>query len=171
MFTQIRQPLDDYFVVPQVSSETRQYIPIGYMSKDVICSNGNYLLPSATNYMFGILTSSVHMAWMRTVSGRLESRYRYSPAVYNNFPWPDVSESQKQKIERTAKAIMDARNLYPDSSFADLYDKLTMPIELRKAHEANDKAVMEAYGFKKGMMESEIVAELMKMYQKLTATK
>ena len=171
LFTQIRQPSDDYFVVPQVSSETRQYIPIGYMSKDVICSNGNYLLPSATSYMFGILTSSVHMAWMRTVSGRLESRYRYSPAVYNNFPWPDVSESQKQKIERTARAIMDARNLYSDSSFAELYDELTMPIELRKAHEANDKAVMEAYGFKKEMSESEIVAELMKMYQKLTATK
>ena len=119
--------------------------------------------------MFGILISNVHMAWMRTVAGRLEMRYSYSPSVYNNFPWCNPTEEQKAKIEQTAQAILDARALYPDSSLADLYDELTMPVELRKAHQANDKAVMQAYGFDyKTMTESQCVAELMKMYKKLT---
>ncbi|MBQ1977646.1 MAG: hypothetical protein II225_02755, partial [Ruminococcus sp.] len=116
-----------------------------------------------------VLTSNVHMAWTRVVCGRIKSDYRYSNTiVYNNFPWPTPTDEQKAKIEQTAQAILDARALYPDCSLADLYDELTMPVELRKAHQANDKAVMKAYGFKKDLSESAIVAELMKLYQELT---
>ncbi len=169
LFTQIRQPVSDYLVVPETSSEKRYYIPMGYLSPDIICSNSIRYIPNATLFMFGILTSSLHMAWMRVVCGRLEMRYRYSPAVYNNFPWPEhLSEAKKQKIEQTAQAILDARALYPDSSLADLYDDLTMPVELRRAHRANDAAVLEAYGFPKDASESDIVARLFKMYQDLT---
>lgn len=169
LFTQIRQPDSIYLAVPEVSSEKRRYIPIGYLTPDVICSNKLYVVPNADLLMFGILISNVHMAWMRTVAGRLEMRYSYSPSVYNNFPWCNPTEEQKAKIEQTAQAILDARALYPDSSLADLYDELTMPVELRKAHQANDKAVMQAYGFDyKTMTESQCVAELMKMYKKLT---
>ena len=121
--------------------------------------------------MFGVMISNVHMAWMRTVAGRLEMRYSYSPAVYNNFPWPTPTNAQKEKIEQTAQAILDARALYPDASLADLYDEVTMPPELRKAHQQNDKAVMQAYGFDiKTTTETSCVAELMKMYQRLTET-
>ena len=124
------------------------------------------MVSNADLYMFGVLISNVHMAWMRVVCGRLKSDYSYSPAVYNNFPWPTPTDAQKAKIEQTAKAILDARNLYPDSSLADLYDELTMPPELRKAHQNNDRAVMQAYGFDvKTMTESSCVAELMKLYQ------
>lgn len=123
--------------------------------------------------MFGVMMSNVHMAWMRVVCGRLKSDYSYSPAVYNNFPWPTPTEQQKAKIEQTAQAILDARALYPDCSLADLYDELTMPPELRKAHQDNDRAVMDAYGFTKGTAartsESACVAELMKLYQKLVS--
>ncbi len=130
------------------------------------------MIPKATKYHFGILTSSVHMAWVQTVCGRLGIGYRYSnDIVYNNFPWPNASDEQKNKIEQTAQGILDARALYPDSSLADLYDYTLMPIELRKAHQANDKAVMKAYGFDLNMSEDEIVAELMKMYQELTKEK
>ncbi|SDA29565.1 hypothetical protein SAMN02910447_03074 [Ruminococcus sp. YE71] len=122
-----------------------------------------------TLFHFGVLTSNVHMSWMRTVCGRLKSDYRYSPSIYNNFPWCIPTAEQKAKIEQTAQAILDARAKYPDCSLADLYDETTMPPELRKAHQLNDKAVMQAYGFDyKTMTESECVAELMKMYQKLT---
>ena len=125
-------------------------------------------MPNAKMYHFGVLTSNVHMAWMRAVAGRLESRYRYSKdIVYNNFPWPMPSDEQKERIEETAQGILDARAKYPNASLADLYDELTMPIELRKAHQANDRAVMQAYGFSLKMTEQECVAELMKMYQKL----
>ncbi|MBO7106640.1 MAG: methylase, partial [Verrucomicrobia bacterium] len=128
----------------------------------------NHMIPNATLYHFGILTSKVHMDWMRTVAGRLEMRYRYSSdVVYNNFPWPSPSEGQKKKIEETAQSILNARALYANSSLADLYDENTMPPELRKAHQANDKAVIEAYGFPPDMTEAEIVAKLMKMYQAL----
>lgn len=169
LFTQIRQPKTDYLIIPSHSSENRKYIPLGYMNKDVICGNANMIIANASLYMFGVLTSNVHMAWMRIVCGRLKSDYRYSPAVYNNFPWPTPTEDQKKKIEVTAQGILDARALYSDSSLADLYDELVMPDELRKAHQANDKAVMQAYGFwGKLNTESECVAELMKMYQKLT---
>ena len=168
LFSQIRQPDSDYILIPETSSETRKYIPIGYMRKDVIASNSTLTGKNTTLFHFGILESSVHMGWMRVIAGRMDNRYRYSPSVYNNFPWPTPTDDQKTKIEQTAQAILDARDLYPDSSLADLYDPLTMPIELRKAHEANDKAVMKAYGFDPSMEEPEIVAELMKMYQKLT---
>lgn len=128
------------------------------------------MVSNADLYMFGVLISNVHMAWMRVVCGRLKSDYSYSPAVYNNFPWPTPTDAQKAKIEQTAKAILDARNLYPDSSLADLYDELTMPPELRKAHQNNDRAVMQAYGFDvKTMTESSCVAELMKLYQQKVA--
>lgn len=140
------------------------------MDKSVIASNKLLIAPDATLYHFGVLTSNVHMAWTRTVCGRLKSDYQYSGAtVYNTFPWPNFSEEQQEKIERTAQAILDARALYPDSSLADLYDELTMPPELRKAHQDNDRAVMQAYGFSvRDMTESICVAELMRMYQSLT---
>lgn len=159
---------DSYLIVPRVSSESRKYIPIGYLNRDTIPTDSATIIPNATIYHFGILTSSVHMAWMRVVCGRLKSDYRYSKdIVYNNFPWPAPTEKQKEKIEQTAQSILDARALYPDSSLADLYDEITMPVELRKAHQANDKDVMEAYGFKPTMTESEVVAELFKMYSEL----
>ena len=169
LFGEIRQPDGDYLVIPCHSSEKRRYIPVGYVDKNVICSNANILVPNANLYSFGVLMSNVHNSWMRIVSGRIKSDYRYSvKIVYNNFPWPNPTKEQKEKIEKTAQAILDARELYPDSSLADLYDELTMPVELRKAHQANDVAVMEAYGFNwKTMTESMCVAELMKMYQKL----
>ena len=141
------------------------------MSPNVLVSNAVFLIPHATLYHFGILESNVHMAWMRVVGGRLKSDYRYSKdVVYNNFPWPQPTEAQKEKIEQTAQAILDARALYPDSSLADLYDELTMPIELRKAHQDNDRAVMQAYGFpvKSTFTESLCVAELFKIYKEMT---
>ncbi len=168
LFTQIRQPDTNYLVVPEVSSEKRKYIPIGFLTPDVIVSNKLYMLPDANMYLYGVMISNVHMAWMRIVAGRLEMRYSYSPSVYNNFPWPTPTEAQKAKIEKTAQAILDARNLYPDCSLADLYDEVTMPPELRKAHQENDKAVMEAYGFNPLMSEPEIVAELFRLYQSLS---
>ncbi len=173
LFCQIAQPDTDYIIVPGVSSEKRRYVPIGFMSKEVIASNLVQLIPDATLYHFGVLTSNIHMAWMRAVCGRLEMRYRYSKdIVYNNFPWPEPTDAQKAKIEKTAQAILDARALYPDSSLADLYDEVTMPPELRRAHTENDRAVMDAYGFVVGhparTSESACVAELMKMYVKLT---
>lgn len=168
LFTQIRQPDTNYLAVPEVSSENRRYIPISFLSPEIIGSNKLYMVSNADKYMFGVLISNVHMAWMRTVAGRLELRYSYSPEVYNNFPWCNPTAEQKKKIEETAQAILDARALYPDCSLADLYDEVAMPPELRKAHQANDRAVMQAYGFDvKTMTESTCVAELMKMYQKL----
>ena len=163
-------PKGNFIIVPKVSSERRRYIPMGFMSPDVMASDLVFLIPNATLYHFGILESNVHMAWMRAVCGRLKSDYRYSKdVVYNNFPWPTPTEAQKQKIEQTAQAILDARALYPDSSLADLYDEVSMPPELRKAHQANDRAVMEAYGFDvKTMTESKCVAELFKLYQDIT---
>lgn len=170
LFQEIRQPDTDYIVIPRVSSERRRYVPMGFLGSEIIVSDAVQLVPNATLYEFGILTSNVHMAWMRVVCGRLKSDYRYSKdIVYNNFPWPTPTDAQKAKIEQTAQAILDARALYPDSSLADLYDEATMPPELRKAHQQNDKAVMQAYGFwGKLNSESACVAELMKMYQKLT---
>ena len=143
---------------------------MGFFSAEIIAADTVLIIPDAALYHFGILTSNVHMAWMRAVCGRLKSDYRYSKdIVYNNFPWPSPSDEQKTKIEQTAQGILDARALYPDSSLADLYDELTMPPELRRAHQANDRAVMSAYGFSLKMKESECVAALMKLYQKLTA--
>ena len=143
---------------------------MAYLGIDVICTDRIKFLPNATYYHFGILNSNVHMAWVRAVCGRLKSDYNYSKdVVYNNFPWPNPTDEQKSKIEQTAQAILDARALYPDSSLADLYDELTMPVELRKAHQDNDRAVMATYGFPiKTMTESQCVAELFKLYQELT---
>ena len=162
--------VSDYIALPKVSSENRKYIPIDYLSKDIIPGDKLFCMQDADIYHFGILTSNVHMAWMRAVCGRLKSDYSYSNTiVYNNFPWPTPTESQKAKIEQTAQAILDARALYPESSLADLYDEVTMPPELRKAHQANDKAVMQAYGFPiKDFTESDCVAELFKLYNNLT---
>ena len=150
MFAQITQPEGvDYLLVPSVSSERRRYVPIGFMKADVISSNAVQIVPNATLYHFGVLTSNVHMAWMRVVCGRLEMRYRYSKEqVYNTFPWPQATPQQREKIERTAQHILDVRAQYPTSSLADLYDEVTMPAELQKAHQTNDRAVMEAYGWK-----------------------
>ncbi len=165
LFTQIRQPDTNYLVVPEVSSQRRRYIPIGFLKPDVIANNKLYIVQNADLYLFGILTSNTHNSWMRVTAGRLKSDYSYSPAVYNNFPWPNSSDGQKAKIMQTAQAILDARELFPEASLADLYDEATMPPELRKAHRENDKAVMAAYGFKPDLDESEIVAELFRMYQ------
>ena len=171
-FGQYRAPAPNYIAFAKVSSERREYIPFGFLTDDIIPGDKLFTIPNATLYMLGILTSNVHMAWMRTVCGRLKSDYSYSTTiVYNNFPWPTPTDEQKAKIEQTAQAILDARAIYPNSSLADLYDPLTMPPELRKAHDANDKAVMKAYGFSPDIEEPEIVAELMKMYQKLTEEK
>ena len=204
-FMECRQPQTDYLIFPRHSSEKRRYIPIGYVSADIICNDSANVVPSASLYHFGVLTSNVHNAWMRAVCGRLEMRYRYSNTiVYNNFPWPSsevaccdsqnafaegnrtsssphhehsvgsrrgpyiMTEEQKARIEATAQAILDARAKYPDSSLADLYDEVTMPPELRRAHQENDRAVMAAYGFSTKMTESECVAELFKLYQSLT---
>ena len=199
LFTENRQPDSDYLLVPRVSSERRRYVPVGYMLKEDLCSDANFVVPNASLYHFGIITSNVHNAWMRAVCGRLKSDYRYSNTiVYNNFPWPNrsvsvplatkdnsatasnppsiapelnsgISSEHKAKIEQTAQAILDARALYPDCSLADLYDENTMPPELRRAHQDNDRAVMDAYGFSPRMTESECVAELFRLYQQLTA--
>lgn len=175
VFRETKNP-KQYMVVPRVSSENRRYIPIGFLDENTIPTDSATIIEDATLYDFGILTSNVHMAWMRTVAGRLKSDYRYSAKiVYNNFPWPEVTEAQKEKISKTAQAILDARALYPESSLADLYDELTMPVELRRAHQVNDKAVMEAYGMTKivdgkrtWLTESETVARLFEMYEELT---
>ena len=171
LFFSTPQTDNPYLLIPEVSSERRRYIPIGFMPSSIIAANTVVIVPDATIYHFGILTSNVHMAWMRTVAGRLKSDYRYAGSVvYNNFPWPTPTDKQREKIEQTAQAILDARALYPDSSLADLYDERTMPTELRKAHQQNDRAVMEAYGFpvKNEFTESLCVAELFKLYQELT---
>ena len=167
LFAQRTQPVDkDFVIVPRVSSETRKYVPLSFLEQGIIVSDAVQIIPNATLYHFGILTSSVHNAWMRAVCGRLKSDYRYSKdIVYNNFPWPQESENTKAKIEQTAQKILDARALYPDSSLADLYDETLMPPELRKAHRENDKAVMAAYGFDAAMDESEIVARLFELYE------
>lgn len=168
LFHTIKDLKGNVLCLPEVSSERRRYIPAAFINAEDIPSNTVIIVSNATLYLFAVLISNVHMAWMRTVAGRLEMRYRYSGAVvYNNFPWPDPTPKQKAKIEATAQGILDARAKYPDSSLADLCDELTMPVELRRAHQANDRAVMEAYGFNIKMTEQECVAELMKMYQKL----
>lgn len=162
-------PSSNYIIIPRVTSERRVYVPIGFLDPINLCSDAVHIIPNANLYHFGILTSNAHNSWMRVVAGRLKSDYRYSKdIVYNNFPWPTPTEEQKQKIERTAQAILDARAMYPSSSLADLYDDLTMPMELRKAHQENDKAVLEAYGLSKNTIESDIVTHLMKRYQELT---
>ena len=169
LFAQRTQPVDeDFIIVPRVSSQSRRYVPMGFIKAGTIVTDLVQIVPNAGLYELGVLISNVHMAWMRAVCGRLKSDYRYiKDVVYNNFPWPEPTNQQKNKIEKTAQDILNARELYPDSSLADLYDPLTMPPELHRAHTANDKAVMEAYGFSIKMTEADCVAELMKLYQKL----
>ncbi len=171
LFTQNRQPQTEYLIIPRVSSSNRKYIPIGFLPPDVIASDSVVLVYNASLYDFGVICSNVHNAWMRTIAGRLKNDYRYAPSVYYNFPFPKPTEKQKEKICQTAQAIIDARKLYPDKSLADMYgDAMYLYPELLKAHQLNDRAVMEAYGFwGKLNSESECVAELMKLYQKLTA--
>ncbi len=166
-------PTNNYIVVPEVSSEKRRYIPLGFMTPDIMCSNLVKLIPNATLYHFGVLTSNVHMAWMRAVAGRLKSDYRYSKdIVYNNFPWCTPTDEQRKPIEKTAQNILDVRAKYSDCSFADMYgDKMYLFTDLVTAHQQNDKAVIQAYGFNLKMTESECVAELMRMYQKLIGGK
>ena len=174
LFAQITQPDDEpYLLIPRVSSERRKYVPIGYMTADNISSDAVQIVPNATLYQFGVLTSSVHMAWMRAVAGRLEMRYRYSKEiVYNTFPWPDLcdSASLRGKVEMTAQAILDVRAKFPNESFANLYDETLMPVELRKAHAANDRAVLAAYGLAPDTPELEIVAHLFGLYAAMTAS-
>lgn len=175
LFGEIRQPSTRMVVIPKVSSENRRYVPICLIDPEVIVNGSALIIPEANNYILGIMISNVHMAWMRVVAGRMKSDYQYSAnVVYNNFPWPTVSKEQEKKITQTAQAILSARELYPDSSLADLYDELTMPVELRKAHQANDRAVMEAYGMTKiengkktWLSESETVARLFEMYEEM----
>lgn len=170
LFTQNRQPETNYLIIPRVSSENRKYIPVGFMPSTVIASDAAVLVNNATIYDFGLISSNVHNAWMRVVAGRLESRYRYAPSVYYNFPMPTPTEEQKAKIEQTAQAILDARKLYADKSLADMYgDKMYLYPELLTAHQNNDRAVMQAYGMIPGKTtESDCVAELFRLYKELT---
>lgn len=170
LFRETKNP-QKYIIVPSTSSERRRYIPLGFLDGEIIPTNAAMIIPDAGLYEFGVLTSNIHMAWMRAVCGRLKSDYRYSKdIVYNNFPWCSPTNEQRQKIEQTAQGILAARELFSDCSLADLYDEIAMPPELRKAHQFNDKAVMQAYGFSiKDTTEESCVAELMKMYQQLTS--
>ncbi|MBQ7155058.1 MAG: class I SAM-dependent DNA methyltransferase [Synergistaceae bacterium] len=176
LFTEVRYSNADYLAIPKVSSEKRRYIPIGWLSTDVIAGDKIFFCENSTLYQFGVLMSSVYMAWVRIVSGRLKSDYSYSSTIdYNCFPWPEIPETHPQHlaIEKTAQAILDARALYPRSSLADLYDERTMPPELRKAHNANDEAVMTAYGFKRHyeddrFHDEDIATNLLYMYKELT---
>lgn len=168
LFAQITQPEgQDYLLVPSVSSEKRIYVPIGFMDAEVISSNAAQIIPGATIYHFGVLTSNVHMAWMRAVGGRLKSDYRYSKEiVYNPFPWPNPTEAQRRRIEETAQYILTVRAQYPDTPMSTLYDRNLMPKDLQKAHWANDRAVMQAYGMPiKETDEASCVAWLMRLYQ------
>jgi len=173
LFGEIRQPKTEYILVPRHSSERRRYIPIGFVNPSIIVGDSNMAIPDTSLYHFGILISNVHSSWVRAVCGRIKSDYRYSKdVVYNNFPWCKPTDEQKAKIEKTAQGILDARELYQNmgSSLADLYDPLTMPVKLRKAHDENNKAVMRAYGFDiNSMSESDCVSKLMEMYQELAS--
>jgi hypothetical protein len=168
LFAEIRQPKSTYIAFPKVSSERRKYIPIGFLDSQIIAGDKLFVIPGATMYEFGILTSKVHMSWVRTIAGRLKSDYSYSNTiVYNNFPWPTPTLEQKNAIEKQAQGVLDARNIYPNSSLADLYDPITTPPELVKAHNNLDRAVVAAYGGKGFNSEAERVADLMERYQKL----
>ena len=168
LFDEIKECSTNYIAIPKVSSESHRYIPMDYLTSDVIAGDMLFMILNGSLYHFGVLTSNVHMAWMRAVVGRLKSDYRYSAKiVYNNFPWPKATDKQKATIEKTAAQILDARKLYPDSSLADLYDETLMPKELHKAHQANDRAVMAAYGFDVSITEAGCVAELFGLYREM----
>jgi hypothetical protein len=168
LFSEIRQPESDYVLIPRTSSEKRIYVPVSYFSKEIIANNDCQIIPNATLFEFGVITSMMHMAWMKYVCGRLKSDYRYSASiVYNNFPWPTPNDKQKEKIEEAARAVLDARAAHPDSSLADLYDPLAMPPDLLKAHQKLDRVVERAYG-REFNDDSERVAYLFELYQQLT---
>jgi hypothetical protein len=171
LFGEIRQPKNDYILVPKVSSEIRRFIPVGFVCPDVIASGSALVIDNATMFDFGVLTSSLHNSWMRTVCGRMKSDYQYSATlVYNNYPWPEnLTDKQKANVEAKAQAVLDARAKYPDSSLADLYDPLTMPPELVKAHEQLDKAVEQCYRSKPFESDRERVEYLFQLYEQLTA--
>jgi hypothetical protein len=171
VFRQIAQPQSDYLAVPEVSSENRPYIPIAFVSQKVICSNTVQFVPDATSYHFGILTSAMHMAWVKQVCGRLESRYRYSNSlVYNNFPWPEAPNAkQRAAVEAVAQGVLDARKKFPDSTLADLYDPLAMPPALVKAHAELDRAVDLCYRPQPFQNDRQRVEHLFALYEKLTA--
>ena len=172
LFGEIRQPDTQMLVIPKVSSERRKYIPIAFVQSDIIINGSALIVPNATFYEFGILISSVHNAWMRAVAGRMKSDYQYSGSiVYNNFPWSNPTDEQKTTIETTARAILEARDKYANETLANLYDETFMPIELRRAHRANDEAVLAAYGWPKNLQESEIVARLFEMYEAIIKRK
>ncbi|MBQ7544761.1 MAG: hypothetical protein IJT02_07440 [Synergistaceae bacterium] len=169
LFSCIRQPSEEYMLIPRHSSECRKYIPMGYVSPDIIATDAVIILPKATPYHFGVLTSSAHMAWMRVICGRLKSDYRYSnTVVYNNFVWPKADPNMVMKIFRTGSEILRAREKHPESSFADLYDEVSMPKDLRDAHRENDRAVLEAYGLPADMDEFHIVEHLVKLNYAMT---
>jgi len=160
------QPATRYILIPEVSSEKRKYVPVGFMDPDVIASNKVYIISEPSLYIFGLLQSLMHMAWLRTVGGRLESRYQYSATmVYNTFPWPNSTDAQRRTIEIAADDVLEARAQFPDASLADLYDPLSMPTDLSKAHRALDKAVDAAYGAKAFASEADRVAFLFKCYK------
>ena len=169
LFAEIRQPTTNYLLIPKVSSERRRYIPIGYMTADNIAVNTVLMIPNASLFHFGVLTSCVHMNWMRMVAGRLTSRYQYSATIcYNPFPWPlFYTDEQQQKIEETAQAILDARANYPNATYADLYDEISMPADLRKAHTENDREVLRAYHLPEDMPELAMQITLLNSYQTL----
>jgi hypothetical protein len=164
-FGEIRQPSTDYLLIPRVSSEKRKYIPMSFFTSDIIAADSCILLPGATTYEFGILESTMHMAWTRTVCGRLKSDYRYSISiVYNNFVWPTPNAKQQTAIEKAAQAVLDTRAKYQTSTLADLYDPLAMPPDLVRAHQKLDKAVDAAYN-RDFANDSERVAWLFELYQ------
>jgi hypothetical protein len=170
LFAEIRQPSSTYVAIPTVSSEKRLYIPVGFLLKETIASNQLYLISGAGLFHMGVVQSVMHMAWVRAVCGRLESRYRYSAGiVYNNFPWPEPTDKQRETIEQAAQGVLDARAQFPDATLADLYDPLTMPPELVKAHHALDRAVDAAYGKRTFKSDAERVAFLFERYQQLTS--
>ncbi|MBR1680570.1 hypothetical protein IJ707_02135, partial [bacterium] len=169
-FAQVAQPENGtYIAVPEVSTGRREYIPMDFLNSDVIASNLLLIIPNATILHFGILNSSIHMIWCNIVGGKLGEGFRYSKdIIYNTFPIPNMTEQQKNRIKKTAQAILDARKLYPELNLKNLYNSALMPTELRKAHAANDRAVMKVYGFRKDMSELEIISELFRMYEELT---
>jgi len=169
LFTQDRQPDTDYLAVPEVSSETREYIPIAVLPPRVIASSKLQIIPDAPLHYFGLLTSAIHMAWMRTVTGRLESRYSYSPSVYNSFPWPEMTDTQRSRIEVLSQGVLDARAMFPDSPLDVLYDSDAMPPALRTAHRNLDRAVDRLYRRSGFASERERVEHLFILYEKIRA--
>ena len=171
IFGEERQPDSDYLAIPKVSSENRDYIPIGFCTKNIICGDKLFNLPNATLFHFGIITSLMHMTWMKYTCGRLKSDFSYSNTiVYNNFPWPEnPTDKQKENIEKSAQAVLDARLQFPQSSLAALYDPNTMPPVLVKAHQALDKAVDLCYRSQPFINETKRIEFLFELYDKYTA--